>query len=515
MAASAAPKRGENTLMSLMQMFAAGKDGKMDASKLDALKGELTGKVEVRREGDQIILPEDMSLDEGILWLYREKMSQEAEVAINEQIPTVPWDGAVAFYRVLQQKYGFVNLVKTPSMFGPRPPVMIGVRIGPKAEDFVQVPWGRFELPGIEGFLQTSVGISDSRPVFIISGTVKRISEGTVAEIARLVREELKKNSIYRGKAIKVEFHSANAMMDNPFDEKFMPKFMDLPVGGTPVILNADAEARLEVELYQVVKHTDQCRKFGIPLKRGVLLEGPYGTGKTLTAYDLAACCVANKWTFIYVEDAATLEAALKFAQFYQPCVIFAEDIDKVIASHDDPDLTTIRNALDSVETKNTEISVVLTTNHIEKLPEGFLRCGRIDSIVTISRPDTASTVKLVRLYGGKTIRATDDELGAALQPVVGQSAALIREVVERAKLAAIDHVDTDTGEMYIAAKDLAVTAKTLANHTALIGRGAVTPAMHPAQAAHEQMLATMNANTEATVKTLLTKVGYSFGDEE
>ena len=277
----------------------------------------------------------------------------------------------------------------------------------------------------------------------------------------------------------------------------------------------ADAEARLEVELYQVVKHTDQCRKFGIPLKRGVLLEGPYGTGKTLTAYDLAACCVANKWTFIYVEDAATLEAALKFAQFYQPCVIFAEDIDKVIASHDDPDLTTIRNALDSVETKNTEISVVLTTNHIEKLPEGFLRCGRIDSIVTISRPDTASTVKLVRLYGGKTIRATDDELGAALQPVVGQSAALIREVVERAKLAAIDHVDTDTGEMYIAAKDLAVTAKTLANHTALIGRGAVTPAMHPAQAAHEQMLATMNANTEATVKTLLTKVGYSFGDEE
>jgi transitional endoplasmic reticulum ATPase len=511
MAASAAPKRGENTLMNLMQMFASGKDGKMDPSKLDALKGDLTGKVEIVRTGDQITLPVDMSLDEGILWLYREKMSQEAEVAINEQIPIVPWDGAVAFYKVLQHKYGFVNLVKTPTMFGPKPPHMIGVRIGPKAEDFVQVPWGRFELPGIEGYLQTSVGISDNRPVFIISGVVKRASEQVVAEIARLVREELKKNSIYRGKAIKVEFHSANAMMDNPFDEKFMPKFMDLPANGTPVILNADAEHRLEVELYQIVKHTERCRKFNIPLKRGVLLEGPYGTGKTLTAHDLAACCVKNGWTFIYVENASTLEAALKFAQFYQPCVIFAEDIDKVILEHDDPDLTTIRNALDSVETKNTEISVVLTTNHIDKLPEGFLRCGRIDSIVTISRPDTASTVKLVRLYGGTTIRATDDALSAALQPIVGQSAALIRECVERAKLAAIDHIDENTGEMFISAEDLGVTAKTLANHAMLQGRGSVRNEVHPAQAAHTQLL----SEVKDTVKGLLREIGHEFeGDK-
>lgn len=497
MAASTAPKRGENTLMKLLSMYAGG--DKMDPKKLDELNGDLKGKVEIVRSGDQIILPVDMSLDEGIEWLFREKVSMEAEVQINETIQIVPADGLHAFYKVLQERYGFVSLVKTPSFFGPKPPVMIGVPTGPDPKDVVQVPWGRFELPGIQGYLQTSVTITGDRPMFVISGVVKRADEKTVADIARDVRNYLKDHSIYRGKAIKVEFHAADAERDNPFDEKFMPKFMSLPTNGTAVILNADAEDRLEVELYQIVKHTDTCRKHGVPLKRGVLLEGPYGTGKTLTAFDLAACCVDNAWTFIYVENAATLEKAIRFAQFYQPCVIFAEDIDKVIAEHNDPDLTLVRNALDSIETKNTEISVVLTTNHLDMLPEGFLRCGRIDSIVTIDRPDLSSTVKLVRLYGANMIDATDAQLADVLGPVVGQSAAVIRECVERAKLAAISHAD-GAGDLKISAQDLKVTACTLANHTKLMNKGVGVTALPPALLHHEAIISDVVAKIKKDI---------------
>lgn len=474
--ATAAKKPAENTLLNLLSMF-SGKDGKPDLSKLDALDGALKGKVEIVRAGEQIILPEGMTIDEAMSWLYREKIANEAEVSVSYQIQTVPLDGAVSFYRVLQRRFGFVNLIKTPGFFGAKPPIMIGVPTGPNPEDVVQVPWGRMELPGIDGYLQTSAGISDGRPVFVISGAVKRLNEQLVHDIAMDVRKDLDTNSVYRGKAIKVEFNEANLQRDNPFDDKFVPKFLTLPKNST-VILNAEAKQRLEIELYNPVMYSQRCRDLHIPLKRGVLLEGPYGTGKTLTAYDLAAVCVANKWTFIYLEDAATLEQAIGFARLYQPCVIFAEDIDKVIATKNDPELVVIRNALDSIESKNSEIMVVLTTNHIESLHSGFLRCGRIDSIVTIARPDAASTVKLARLYGGDTIVAQDGELELALAPVVGQSAAVIRECVERAKLAAVSHC-AEGAPVTITAEDLKLTAQTLANHTELLNRDGTAATEH------------------------------------
>jgi transitional endoplasmic reticulum ATPase len=482
-----AAKSGGNTaVLNLLQMF-SGKDGKPDLSKLNDLENALKGKIEIIREGEQIVLPPGMSYDEAITWLLREKTADEAEVAVNEQIQTVPVDGAVAFYRVLQKRFGFVNLVKTPGFFGDRPPFMLGVVTGPNPEDVVQVPWGRMELPGVDGYLQTSANITDGRPVFVLAGVVKRANEQLVHDIATDVRKYLETDSIYRGKAIKVEFNEADADRDNPFDDKFMPKFLPLQKNMV-VILNDDARARLDVELYNVVRYSADCRQLKIPLKRGVLLEGPYGTGKTLTAYDLAATCSQNGWTFIYVENSQFLDKAIGFAKLYQPCVIFAEDIDKVIESQEDPELTTIRNALDSIEGKATEIMVVLTTNHIEKLHEGFLRCGRIDSIVTIGRPDTAATVALARLYGGQTIHATDAELATALQPVVGQSAAVIREAVERAKLAAVSHYDRETG-VVINAADLATTATTLASHAALLNRGACTLQPHPAVASHDALV--------------------------
>jgi transitional endoplasmic reticulum ATPase len=484
-----ASSKDSNGLLNLIKMFSESKDGKApDLSNMDVLSGALKGEVEIVRAGEQIILPENMTYDEGMMWLMRQKLNEEAEVSINEQIQIMPLDGAAAFAAILKKRFGFVNLKGTPGFFGSRPPAMIGVPTGPGPDDMVQVPWGRFELPGVEGYLNTSATINGDRPVFIISGVVKRKNEKLIAAIAKDVREYLKEHSIYRGKAIKVEFHEADEE-DNPFDDKFMPRFLDLDPNGTPVILNADAEARLQVELYQIVENTAMCRKHRVPLKRGVLLEGPYGTGKTLTAFDLAACCVKHGWTYVYVEKAATLQKAIDFAQFYQPCVIFAEDIDKVIDENGDEDLTSLRNALDSIETKNTEIAVVLTTNHIEKLPEGFLRCGRIDSVVTIERPDLESTLKLVQLYGGDSITATPNELREVLQPIVGQSAAVIRECVERAKLAAIGHTTEQDAKLSITAGDIKVTALTMAGHTKLLNRPKAGEEKHPAVLYHEKLV--------------------------
>lgn len=477
-------KAATQGIMDIIKSFAKGE--KVDEAQYNALDAALKGKVEIVRNGEKIILPTGMTPEEAITWLLREKAADEAEVAVNTQINTLPLDGAVAFYRVLQRRFGFVNLVKTPSFFGPKPPVMVTVPVGHRAEDSIQVPWGRMELPGIEGYLQTGASITDGHPVFIIGGQVRRKHESVVHEIATEVRREVEQNSIYRARAIKMEFNMADIEKDNPFDDKFAPKFMDTTQNPT-IILNADAEARLQCELYNPVQFSAVCREHGVPLKRGVLLSGPYGTGKTLTAYALARACQENKWTFIYLENAAALEKAMGFARLYQPCVIFAEDIDKVIDEHEDPELTIIRNALDSVESKGAEIMVVLTTNNVDLLHPGFLRCGRIDSIVTVDRPDRTSTVRLARLYGETALTGTDNELADALQPVVGQSAAVIREAVERAKLAAVNTA-VPGQPLSISPQALSTTASTLADHIQRLNREDKPAEVHPAIALTQMM---------------------------
>lgn len=482
----------------LSAMLASGKDNQ---AIVDELNGALKGEVEIVRQGEKILIPENMTYDEAITWITREKLNDEAEVAVNHQIHALPTDGAVALAAVLREQFGFVSLVSTPSFFGKKPPVMVSIPIGPGIDDVIQAPWGRMELPGIDGYLQTNATITDGRPTFVLTGVVKRANEKAVLEIAAAIRKRLATHSIYRGKAIKVEFNVADNYEDSPFDEKFVPKFLKL--GETKVILNEDARQRLDIELYNPIKYSEQCRKRNIPLKRGVLLEGPYGTGKTLTAYDLAACCVKHGWTFIYLDNAAALQQAINFAQVYQPCVIFAEDVDKVIEQHKDPDLTAIRNALDSVETKNTEISVVLTTNHIEQLPAGFLRCGRIDSIVPIERPDARSTTLLAKHYGGPGLAGSDEEIMRALTPIVGQSAALIRECVDRAKLSAISS-DTNEGPLVITPNDLAVTAETLAKHTKVLDRQPANNEVHPAVAMYAAMVKAITTHMTAETDKVL-----------
>lgn len=492
-----------NAISTLLAALTGGKDSK---AAIDALEAGLTGTVTIHRGGDRIQLPENMTLDEAITWLTREKLNNETEVAVNETFNTLPVEGAVAFAMVLREKYGFINLIRTPSFFGSKPPHMIAVPTGTGPDDTIQVPWGRMQIPGIEGYLETSCRFDNGRPVFVLAGCVKRASENDVKLIGTLIRNHLRDKSLYRGKAIKIEFNSDSGR-DNPFDSKFMPKFMTH--NHQTVILNDDARVRLETELYTVIRCAAQCRRNGIPLKRGVLLEGPYGTGKTLTAYDLAQVAVENGWTFIYVDNPAAMQDAIAFSRIYQPAVIFAEDVDKVITEHNDPEMTTVRNALDSVETKTAELLIVLTTNHVDKLPPGFLRHGRIDSVVRIERPDLAATIKLCRHYAqAETLElvATDEELSVALQPLVGSAAASIRECIERAKLSAIRRQPNVEHKIAITAEDLRLTAGTMESHNKfLAGDDPSRVALpHPAVAQHRLIVDDVYERVAAQIKSEL-----------
>jgi transitional endoplasmic reticulum ATPase len=388
---------------------------------------------QVRWEGNEITLPDSparMNFIEAKEWLERLEKADQENIAVNEIVEAFPFDGAIAMMKALKQVYGWANPVP-PQSFFEAPPTMMSVDISPTER--TQIIWGRFSIPGIEGTLMTGLAFKNGRPVFTINGTVRKKYVVAIAEIAELTRQIVAEESIYRGKPVKLNV-DANG---NPnFAEP--PSFLDVTQANqAELVFSDDLMEQINTNLFTPIINSDICRQNFIPLKRGILMEGPYGTGKTLCAFVTARIAEESGWTFIMIDNVTALTAALNFGALYQPCVIFAEDIDRETAGERTPALDAILNVIDGIGAKGKEIMVVLTSNHAENINRAMLRPGRLDAVLSIQPPDAQAAEKLMRLYGRGLI-AANESLERASQELCGQIPAVIRECVERAKLHAI-----------------------------------------------------------------------------
>src|SRR5260221_2343831 len=92
---------------------------------------------------------------------------------------------------------------------------------------------------------------------------------------------------------------------------------------------------------------------------------------------------------------------------------------------------------VDGIESKETELLVVLTTNEREKIHQAMLRPRRLDSIINVTPPDPGAVVRLVHLYA-RGLVAEGQDLAPVGERLSGQIPAVIRECVERSKLHAL-----------------------------------------------------------------------------
>ena len=147
---------------------------------------------------------------------------------------------------------------------------------------------------------------------------------------------------------------------------------------------------------------SDDARRYGLPLPRGVLLVGPQGTGKSLTAK-----AIAHSWSMPLLRlDVGRLFAGLvgasgartrdmiQRAEAMAPCVLWIDEIDKGFGAAGDgrSDGGTSQRVLASLLTwmaeKSSAVFVVATANGVEKLPPELLRKGRFDEIFLLNLPD-------------------------------------------------------------------------------------------------------------------------------
>lgn len=421
----------------------------------------------IKHEGKQIILPsdpQDMDYDQAIATIQRVKEAENKTYYAVEHIKGAPWDTHVAVYRALQEIYGVVIMKDTPGFFGPTPPQFITVRIGEGADEVIQIPYGTMSVPGFESNINVQVTSEGT----YINAKVKPKEQARLVEIANKARELLRTKSIYKGKAIQL-----NVDEDGDLILSQEPTFLNLSaVRESDIIHTKDTEALIKNSIFAPLKFTDQCRTNNIPLKRGILLEGRYGTGKSLTARVTAKVAIDNGWTFIMLNRSQGLGDALAFAKNYQPCVIFAEDIDRA-ADREDESVNDLVNMLDGVTSKQDEIMVVLTTNFIEKIDRSLLRPGRFDAVISIDAPDAETAERIIRSYGAGLL-AEGEDLTRVGEVTAGMIPASIREVMERAKLSMLTE-----GRDKITADDLYTSAIGMTRHMALLADKPVEKSVH------------------------------------
>lgn len=420
---------------------------------------------EIVRHGEQLILPTGMTLEMGIDLLERRMKYEGEKTKLNAAFDVMPYDGAHALQEVLSAKYGWAQAVATPGFFGSEPPEMISVEVDPGK--FKEVPWGRFNLPNVKGYIETSVSMKGGRYTFALEAVVLRRDEAAVRSLFDDVRAFLKDGSIYKGKAIKMRFLNENG---NPLRMP-EPSFMDTSkIDPNSLIYAADVQASVETNLFTPIRRVHDLLANKIPVKRGVLLGGMYGCGKTLAATVASRIAVDAGVTYLYVPRADELAHAIEFAKQYQSpaCVIFCEDIDRSMNGERSVEMDDILNILDGIDTKGANIITVVTTNDLESINPAMLRPGRLDAVIDVTPPDAAAAEKLMRMYGGAEIDPASD-LTEAGKLLAGQIPATIAEVVKRAKLAQMRLQPVGTPVAQLSQEALIEAAATMKAQTDLL----------------------------------------------
>lgn len=480
--------------------------------------GELTKvvhKVEVVYHSGPLTLPEGMTLEDADQALHELIDYEKQEVNISETFPVFVWDGARALNKAMHDLFGWAQGAPIRTMFGDKPPQIISVEVGPGITE--GVPFGKFHVPGIgkaDGYIMAASGMVDGRVCFKMDATVRRRHETTIRKLIARTKEILKTDSIYRGKAFRVRFSDPDTGEKLPMPE---PRFLDLQrVNEAELVFSEEVGDAIADNLFTPIDRFDETVSECGSWKRGVLLCGVFGTGKTLAAMVAAKKAIENDITFVYLDNPHDFQEGVRFAlQYANPgAIVFQEDVDRTVRGERSIEVDKLLNIADGIETKNHPIMFVFTTNHVENIQQAAIRPGRLDAVIEVKPPDPVAVTKLVQLAAGDRLHKDEDlmEVGQVLD---GAIPAVIREVVKRAKLSAIRRTPRGKPISLLTSVDLVRAAKTMAMQRELLGRKVETP-RDPLAEQHQQFLKALFESPEwKQVQRTMVETGVATGATE
>lgn len=207
------------------------------------------------------------------------------------------------------------------------------------------------------------------------------------------------------------------------------------------LVLDPAVWAEVDLNLAALTTRREAMRALGLPTRRGILLAGPPGTGKSALTR-LIAAELTGRFTTVVV-DAGTAEDALDdvYAESrrFGPMLVVLEDLDLYAGDRrgqtSSATLADLLSVLDGTVELD-DVLTVATTNDPAALDQAAVRSARFDSIIELPRPSRAAAAAILRRYvaAAPDPGAVDAEAVVAALPEA-VSGADLREVVRRAVL--------------------------------------------------------------------------------
>ena len=191
---------------------------------------------------------------------------------------------------------------------------------------------------------------------------------------------------------------------------------------------------------------SEEAMRYGLPLPRGVLLVGPQGTGKSLTAKAIAhgwampllRLDVGRLFSGLVGASEARSREMIQLAEAMAPCVLWIDEIDKgfsaALGGDGRSDGGTSQRVLASLLTwmaeKTSAVFVVATANGVERLPAELLRKGRFDEIFLLALPDASERRAILDLQLKRRRPGHGLPLEVVVDRTAGFSGAELEQVV-------------------------------------------------------------------------------------
>jgi transitional endoplasmic reticulum ATPase len=257
--------------------------------------------------------------------------------------------------------------------------------------------------------------------------------------LAALVADAEGAKNLYRGRALVAS--ATDGLRLEP---------TELPAVTRDSVIVPDAVwDEIDLNVAAVTVHRDLMERLGLGVRRGILLAGPPGVGKTVISQVIARELV-GRFTVMLVDARAgqhALAAVFREARSFGPTLIILEDIDLIVENrHLSGQSSTLSEFLAAMDTDPmAPILTMASTNDVATLDVAAVRSARFDSIIEVGHPSADAAAEILARYlegvhGAENVNAK----AVAARFPSNMSGADIREVVRRSVLSGTGTVCTD-----------------------------------------------------------------------
>jgi mitochondrial chaperone BCS1 len=232
-------------------------------------------------------------------------------------------------------------------------------------------------------------------------------------QVAANVIEKISLSMFGRDRRMARELNRVAIYIPSPYTNEWMRARLGNHRRLDSIVLKTGQTEAILADLNTFFSSRLRYEDLGIPWRRGYLLHGQPGTGKTSLVTALASEMALNVCTLSLASPSVTDEKIGNLLSSVPPrSVILIEDIDAFFRARDKVDAQVkvsysgFINALDGVAAHEGSV-VFLTTNHPELIDEAAIRSGRVDFRLELGLCDRHQLYWMFRKFFDDEVAAT------------------------------------------------------------------------------------------------------------